>query len=121
MLSCMARIYYRARPYWSIVWLYLTKAACEAAMGAITDGQICAGGALNKDACQGDSGGPLTYESNGQHVLIGDVSYGDGCGKEGKYGVYGRVSFYRTWIEGKMTSPKFCGNTANAANAANAP
>ena len=99
----------------------VTKAACEAAMGAITDGQICAGGALNKDACQGDSGGPLTYESNGQHVLIGDVSYGDGCGKEGKYGVYGRVSFYRTWIEGKMTSPKFCGNTANAANAANAP
>ena len=28
---------------------------------------------------QGDSGGPLSYESNGQHILIGDVSYGDGC------------------------------------------
>merc|ERR1712087_823297 len=93
----------------------VTKATCETAMGPMTDGQICAGGALNKDACQGDSGGPLTYESNGQHVLIGDVSYGDGCGKEGKYGVYGRISFYRTWIEGKISSPKFCGNTANAA------
>ena len=108
----------------------VTKATCETAMGPMEDGQICAGGALNKDACQvillvatpgfsffsqGDSGGPLTYESNGQHVLIGDVSYGDGCGQEGKYGVYGRVSHYRTWIEGKMSSPKFCGNTANAA------
>ena len=30
---------------------------------------------------QGDSGGPLSYESNGQHILIGDVSYGDGCAK----------------------------------------
>ena len=108
----------------------VTKATCETAMGPMEDGQICAGGALNKDACQvillvatpgfslfsqGDSGGPLTYESNGQHVLIGDVSYGDGCGQAGKYGVYGRVSHYRTWIEGKMSSPKFCGNTANAA------
>jgi len=93
----------------------VTKATCETAMGPMTDGQLCAGGALNKDACQGDSGGPLTYESNGQHVLIGDVSYGDGCGKQGKYGVYGRISFYRTWLEGKMSSPKFCGNTANAA------
>ena len=32
-------------------------------------------------ANQGDSGGPLTYESSGQHILIGDVSYGDGCAK----------------------------------------
>ena len=28
---------------------------------------------------KGDSGGPMSYESNGQHILIGDVSYGDGC------------------------------------------
>ena len=28
---------------------------------------------------QGDSGGPLSYESNGQHILIGAVSWGDGC------------------------------------------
>jgi len=92
----------------------VTSTQCATAMGPMENGQICAGGEAGKDSCQGDSGGPLSYESNGQHVLIGDVSYGDGCAKAGKYGVYGRISFYRTWIEGKMTSPKFCGGTANA-------
>ena len=58
------------------------KASCTAVMGPMEDGMICAGGVKDKDACQGDSGGPLSYESNGQHILIGDVSYGDGCGKE---------------------------------------
>ena len=24
------------------------------------------------------------------------------------------MSFYRNWIEGKMSSPKFCGGTSNA-------
>ena len=62
---------------------------------------------------QGDSGGPLTYKEGGQHVLIGDVSYGDGCGKAGKYGVYGRISYYRNWLDSKMTSTKYCSAGAN--------
>ena len=28
---------------------------------------------------QGDSGGPVTCKSSGQHILIGEVSYGNGC------------------------------------------
>ena len=57
---------------------------------------LCAGGELNKDACQVyfckkrfsvktqtkvDSGGPLTVDLNGKHVLIGVVSWGQGCGE----------------------------------------
>merc|ERR1712227_766171 len=95
----------------------VTNAQCATSMGLIEDGQICAGGEAGKDSCQGDSGGPMTYESGDQHILIGDVSYGNGCALEGFYGVYGRISFYRTWIESKMSSnPGFCPNGgANAA------
>ena len=31
--------------------------------------------------CQGDSGGPLTYKLGDQHILIGDISGGNGCGR----------------------------------------
>ena len=34
--------------------------------------------------------------------------------QDGYYGVYGRISYYRTWIEGKMSSPKYCPSGANA-------
>ena len=98
----------------------VTKETCKAAMEppntpyTITDGMLCAGGVEGEDSCQGDSGGPLTYKSGEQHVLIGDVSWGISCALAGSYGVYGRISHYRTWIEGKMTSPKYCGNGPDA-------
>ena len=56
---------------------------CSLFMGERDKGEICAGGVWGEDACQFDSGGPLSFESNGQHILIGDVSWGKGCAKVG--------------------------------------
>ncbi|MDP9385803.1 MAG: trypsin-like serine protease [Actinomycetota bacterium] len=46
-----------------------------------------------RDTCQGDSGGPLLVPAaDGSLRLVGDTSYGDGCAKPGKPGIYGRVA-----------------------------
>jgi len=68
----------------------------------ILSGMLCAGGKAGEDGCQGDSGGPLTVpdETTGQHYLIGDTSWGYGCGQAGLYGVWGDVAFYRDWLTG---------------------
>jgi len=95
----------------------VTNAQCKTTMTEITeitDDMICAGGFAGEDACGGDSGGPLTYKSRSQHVLIGATSWGDGCAAEGKYGVYARISYFREWIEGKMSSPTYCGSGPDA-------
>ncbi|KAK8761462.1 hypothetical protein V5799_027269 [Amblyomma americanum] len=66
---------------------------------------FCAGAPMGgKDSCQGDSGGPAIQYSNGTAVLVGIVSFGQGCARLTHAGVYTRVSNYIDWIEEKTTS-----------------
>ena len=72
--------------------------------GAVTKNMICAGRPKNtmqrRDSCQGDSGGPLFTGSGGSALLVGVVSWGEGCGRPGKPGVYANVAStpLRQWI-----------------------
>ncbi len=68
----------------------------------ITDRMICAGyTAGKKDACFGDSGGPLVVKdaNTGLNVLVGVVSWGEGCARANKLGVYSKVNSVTQWIE----------------------
>lgn len=68
--------------------------------GQITAAMFCAGkrdGGL--DACQGDSGGPVDTILNGEDRLVGIVSWGHGCARRLKYGVYTRVSSVSQWVK----------------------
>lgn len=85
----------------------VSQTACNdksAYNGDITDTMICAGLKQGgKDSCQGDSGGPLvTIDENGKHTLIGVVSWGEGCARPNKYGVYSKVNAAIDWIKAKM-------------------
>nr|XP_046237794.1 coagulation factor X [Scatophagus argus] len=79
---------------------YVDRLTCfESTQLRISTRMFCAGyDEIAKDACQGDSGGPHVTRYRGTYFITGIVSWGEGCARKGKYGVYTQVSKYVTWI-----------------------
>ncbi|XP_051883883.1 hyaluronan-binding protein 2-like isoform X2 [Pristis pectinata] len=83
----------------------ISQQSCNRVMsynGVLDESMLCAGNLERGgvDACQGDSGGPLTCLKDGRYQVYGVVSWGDRCGVKNKPGVYARVTNFLNWIQG---------------------
>ncbi|CAJ1087632.1 coagulation factor X [Xyrichtys novacula] len=71
----------------------------ESTQLTISQNMFCAGYDQEaKDACQGDSGGPHVTSYKSTYFVTGVVSWGEGCARRGKYGIYTQVSKFTRWI-----------------------
>lgn len=74
---------------------------------ALSDRQMCAVGVADgSDACNGDSGGALIAQRGGKAVLVGVISFGEGCGQRQRPGVYARVAAFSKWIDDVISNHK---------------
>ncbi|KAJ8942825.1 hypothetical protein NQ318_022839 [Aromia moschata] len=76
----------------------VSQSDCRAAysLSAVTERMFCAGllGEGGKDACDRDSGGPVVASG----ILVGLVSWGNGCARPNFPGVHASISALRLWI-----------------------
>ncbi|XP_015498383.1 coagulation factor X isoform X1 [Parus major] len=85
---------------------YVNRNTCKESTNlAITENMFCAGyDTEQKDACQGDSGGPHVTRYKDTYFVTGIVSWGEGCARKGKYGVYTKLSRFLRWVRKVMSS-----------------
>lgn len=83
---------------------YVDRNTCKLSSSfTITQNMFCAGyDAKLEDACQGDSGGPHVTRFKDTYFVTGIVSWGEGCARKGKYGVYTKVTAFLKWIDKSM-------------------
>ncbi|CAL4123347.1 unnamed protein product, partial [Meganyctiphanes norvegica] len=67
-------------------------------MCAKGESKVVNGQTIEVDTCQGDSGGSLAIQEQGQFTQVGVTSFGHGCARMGRPGVYARVSKALNWI-----------------------
>ncbi|WP_285509373.1 trypsin-like serine protease [Actinokineospora sp. NBRC 105648] len=82
---------------------FVSDATCSATgsyPNLVKSDSICAGYSQGgTDTCQGDSGGPMfRRDNNNAWIQVGIVSWGDGCARAKKYGIYTEVSHFAAAI-----------------------
>nr|AHZ01187.1 serine protease [Arenicola cristata] len=70
--------------------------------GTVLDSHVCVSEPGERGACSGDSGGPLMCETENGWELLGITSWGHSLCNTNYPSVYGRVPYFRQWVEDNL-------------------
>ena len=80
----------------------------------VTNYTVCAGDATgNNNPCDCDSGGPLFCKRERRcdmeeesYVVVGIAGWGEGCGQQGKYGIFTHLLTLMDWVKSVIDKNK---------------